>query len=162
MAKTRIQLVHGTTGRVALVRLQRDTDLVTGIIDACRQAGFKTACVQMMIGSLRSAEISWTRPSETTKRGSERTPPIKIPGPVELITGQAEICLVDEARPVYHVHGVVTDPDGKAWGGHIYTGGNPVHSTVDILITEVEGAYMKWFYDEEIDLELPVPAALEE
>lgn len=153
----RVKVVNAASGRAAVIRLQRDTDLVTGLIEACRQAEFEMACVQMMIGSLRSASISWTKPSDKTKRGSERTPACEIPGPLELITGQAEICLTDPARPVFHVHGVVTDSDGKAWGGHFFKGGNPVHSTVDVVMTEIIGAQMKWIYDEEIDLELPVP-----
>ena len=155
----RVKVVPSQSGRVAVIRLQRDTDLVEGLIEACRQAGFEMACVQMMIGSLRKASISWTKPSDKTKRGSERTPAQPVPGPVELITGQAEICLSDPKRPVFHVHGVVTDPDGKAWGGHFFLGGNPVHSTVDVVMTEIIGAQMRWQYDEEIDLELPVPFA---
>lgn len=59
--------------------------------------------------------------------------------------------------PVFHVHGVVTDADGKAWGGHFFKGGNPVHATVDIVMNEIKGGYMKWTQDDEIDLELPVP-----
>lgn len=157
MEQTRVQVIPGTVGRVALVRLRRNTDLVTGLIEACKQAGFKMASVQMMIGSLRSAEISWTKSSPLTKRGSERTKPQYIPGPVEFIAGQAQICLVDPERPVFHVHGVLTDSDGKAWGGHFFQGGNPIHSTMDVVMTEIQGAYMKWFHDEEIDLELPVP-----
>ena len=47
--------------------------------------------------------------------------------------------------------------DGKAWGGHFFKGGNPVHATVDIVMNEIKGGYMKWTQDDEIDLELPVP-----
>lgn len=155
----RIQLVKANVGKTAVIRLQRDTDLVTGLIEACRQAGFEMAAVQMMIGSLRSASISWTKPSCKTKRGSERTPLFNIPGPLELISGQAELCLTDPKRPVFHVHGVVTDSSGKAWGGHFFEQGNPVHSTVDVVMTEIQGACMQWVHDEEIDLELPVPFA---
>ncbi|CCZ46380.1 putative uncharacterized protein [Firmicutes bacterium CAG:129] len=80
-----------------------------------------------------------------------------IAGPLELISAQAEVCLTDPERPVFHVHGVVTDADGKAWGGHFFKGGNPVHATVDIVMNEIKGGYMKWTQDDEIDLELPVP-----
>lgn len=156
---TRIKVVPCETGRVVMARLQRNTDLVTGIIEVCREAGFEMAASQLIIGSLRKAEISWSRPSATTKRGSERTPAMPIAGPLELIGAQAEVCLTDPDRPVYHVHGVVTDADGKAWGGHFFKGGNPTHATVDIVMTEIKGGYMKWTMDEEIDLEIPVPYA---
>lgn len=153
----RVKVVPGESGRVAVLRLQRNTDLVTGLIEGCRKAGFEMAASQLIIGSLRSAEISWTRPSAKTKRGSERTPAMPISGPLELISAQAEICLSNPDRPVFHVHGVVTDADGKAWGGHFFQGGNPVHSTMDVVLMEIKGAYMRWTYDEEIELELPVP-----
>ena len=104
--KTRVKVVPAEAGRVAMARLQRDTDLVTGIIEVCREAGFE---------------------------------------------------MTDPERPVFHVHGVVTDADGKAWGGHFFKGGNPVHATVDIVMNEIKGGYMKWTQDDEIDLELPVP-----
>lgn len=155
--KTRVKVVPAEAGRVAMARLQRDTDLVTGIIEVCREAGFEMAASQLIIGSLRRAEISWTRPSDKTKRGSERTPAMPIAGPLELISAQAEVCLTDPERPVFHVHGVVTDADGKTWGGHFFKGGNPVHATVDIVMNEIKGGYMKWTQDDEIDLELPVP-----
>ena len=161
MAETRVKVVAAQGGRLAVVRLQRDTDLVTGLIEATRQAGFERACTQLMIGSLRSAEISWTRASAKSKRGSERTPPYHIDGPIELISGQANICLSDPDRPVFHVHAVLTDPEGKAWGGHFFQGGNPVHATVDVVLQEINGAQMRWTYDEELDFELPVAFAKE-
>lgn len=41
--KTRVKVVPAEAGRVAMARLQRDTDLVTGIIEVCREAGFEMA-----------------------------------------------------------------------------------------------------------------------
>jgi len=157
MPETRVKVIQAEAGKIAVARLQRDTDLVSGLVEVCKLAGFEMACTQIMIGSLRCAELSWTRPSDQTKRGSERTPANHVNGPIELIAGQAEICLADPSRPVFHVHVVITDPDGKVWGGHAFQGGNPVHSTVDVVLTEIKDAQMKWVHDEEIDLELPVP-----
>jgi hypothetical protein len=157
LENVRVSIVPGKTGRVVLARILRDTDLVTGIIEVCRQSQIVTGAVQMAIGSLRQAEISWAIPSDKTKRGSERTPPLPIAGPLEFITGQGMVCLADPDRPVIHFHGVVCDANGKAWGGHFFPGGNPVHSTMDIVVTEIDGARMSWEHDPEIDLELPVP-----
>ena len=56
--KARVKVVPAEAGRVAMARLQRDTDLVTGIIKVCREAGFEMAASQLIIGSLRRAEIS--------------------------------------------------------------------------------------------------------
>lgn len=157
MEKTRISLVQAKTGRVILARLQRDTDLIGGIIEICRQGGMETASIQTAIGSLRWAEISWATPSAKTKRGSERRPPLRIDGPVEFLSGQGLVCLENPEKPVIHLHGTLCDPSGRVWGGHFFPGGNPVHSTMDIVLAEMEGARMSWEYDPEIDLELPVP-----
>lgn len=162
MEKVRISVVNGKSGRVVLARIQRDTDLVTGLIEICRRSQIMTGAVKLVIGSLRQAEISWAIPSAKTKRGSERTKPKQIPGPLEFISGQGLICLADKEKPVVHFHGVVCDCEGRAWGGHFFTGGNPVHSTMDVVIAEIEGAKLSWYYDEEIDLELPVPSSLTE
>jgi len=145
------------SGRIVLARIQRNTDLLTGIIDICRKNNFRMAVVETVIGSLRSAEISWTKPSATTKRGSERTPRIPVPGPIEFISGQGIFCLADPERPVVHFHGSFCDSEGKCWAGHFFQGGNPVHSTMDVVIHELLDVKMNWVHDEEIDLELPVP-----
>ncbi len=156
MDEVRTESYAGSAGRVILARIRRKTDLLTGIIDICRKNNVKTAAVTIAIGSLINAEISWTRPSQTSKRGSERTPPLFLAGPLEFISGQGLFCL-DGDRPVVHFHGTVCDKDGKAWAGHFFQGGNPVHSTMDLVIRELKGVRMNWFYDEEIDLELAVP-----
>lgn len=157
MGQTRISIVEAKPGRVIMVRLLRDTDLVTGIIEACRQSGIVTATVQVAIGSLRRAEISWAIPSSKTQRGSERSALMTIDGPVEFLSGQGIICLADQEKPVIHFHGVLCDSKGTTWGGHFFPGGNPIHSTMDVVLAEMNGARMSWEYDPEIDLELPVP-----
>ncbi|MEW6266769.1 MAG: PPC domain-containing DNA-binding protein [Thermodesulfobacteriota bacterium] len=157
MLNTRVSTVIARKGRVVIGRILRDTDLVTGIIELCRQTGIVTGAIEIAIGSLRKADISWAIPSDKTRRGSERTAPVPIEGPLEFITGQGLVCLADLDRPVIHFHGMICDPNGRAWGGHFFPNGNPVHSTMDVVITEIEGARMDWELDPEIDLELPVP-----
>ena len=156
-AEIRTSSYPARSGRIVLARIQRNTDLLTGIIDICRKNNFRMAVVETVIGSLRSAEISWTRPSAATKRGSERTPRMPIPGPIEFISGQGIFCLADPERPVVHFHGAFCDSEGKCWAGHFFQGGNPVHSTMDVVIHELLDVKMNWVHDEEIDLELPVP-----
>ena len=157
MEQTRISLVQAKPGKMILARLMRDSDLIEGIIETCRQGGIETAAIQIAIGSLRWAELSWAVPSTKTKRGSERRPPMRVNGPVEFLSGQGIVCLENLTKPVVHLHGVLCDPSGRTWGGHFFPGGNPVHSTMDIVLNEIEGARMSWEYDPEIDLELPVP-----
>lgn len=156
MAEIRVSSFKGKTGAIVLGRIMRNTDLLTGLIEICRQNNIKTGIVEISIGSLRNAEISWAIPDPNSKRGSARTKPISIAGPLEFISGQGIICSLKD-RPVVHFHGTLVDQYGRVWAGHFFQGGNPVHSTMDIVIHELLGVGMKWYYDEEIDLELPVP-----
>lgn len=147
-------------GRVVQARIQRNTDLITGILDICKKNNFRMAIVTFCIGSLRQAQISWTVPSTKTKRGSERTAPYTIPGPIEFINGSGMFCPGDGTGcPVIHFHGSFCDSTGKTWSGHFFQGGNPVHSTMDVVVQELLDVKMDWVHDEEIDLELPVPSA---
>ncbi|MGN0837580.1 MAG: PPC domain-containing DNA-binding protein [Pyramidobacter sp.] len=142
-------------GRVVLARIRRDTDLVSGIIDVCRKSGFRMSIVEVAIGSLRQATFCWARPADT-KRGSERTPLVTIPGPIEFISGNGFVSLQDPDNPVYHFHAVFCDGEGKVEGGHFFAGGNPVHSTMDVVIQELLDVRMDKKYDEEIDIEIPI------
>lgn len=151
----RASAYQGSAGRLIQARIQRDTDLLTGIIEACRQQKVETGIIISCIGSLRRAEISWAVPADT-KRGSSRTAPVPIPGPIEFISGQGMVCALQE-RPVIHFHGTLVDQWGRAWAGHFFQGGNPVHSTMDVTIQELLGVGMQWYHDPEIDLEIPIP-----
>ena len=151
----RVSPYEGHAGRLIQARIQRDTDLLSGIIEICRQQKVKTGIILNCIGSLRKAEISWAVPANT-KRGSSRTPPVPIPGPIEFISGQGMVCALQE-RPAIHFHGTLADQWGRAWAGHFFIGGNPVHSTMDVTILELTGVHMEWFHDPEIDLEIPIP-----
>lgn len=160
MSDARVSTVVANTGRVVLARILRNTDLLTGIVEICRQNGIITGVISTAIGSLRKAEISWAIPSTKTRRGSERTVPKPIEGPLEFLMGQGLVCLANPDMPVVHLHGMACDSEGRVRGGHFFPGGSPVHSTMDVVITEIEGARMNLEYDVEIDLELPVPRAV--
>jgi uncharacterized protein len=159
---TRCTWAEAGNGRTVVARLLRDSDLVTGLIDICRQSGLRTAAIASCVGSLRQATFCWTARSDRTKRGTERTAPIVLEGPIEFLAGQGSIGLADPARPAIHLHGTLCDSTGKVWGGHFAPGGNPVHSTMDVVLTELPEADFAWSFDPEIDLEVPVPHARKE
>lgn len=92
MENIRISEVEAKVGRVIIARILRDTDLVAGLIAICRKSNIITGAIQIAIGSLRKAEISWAMPSNETKRGSIRTDPFPIEGPLEFISGQGFVC----------------------------------------------------------------------
>ena len=160
MGEVRFESYPAQPGRMVMARLKRDTDLVTGLIEICRANNIQTGLVEIAIGSLRSATICWAVPADN-KRGAHRSDPIQIPGPLEFITGQGIICLKGE-KPAIHFHGTMTDQYGRSWSGHIFPGGNPIHVTMDVAIREISGVVMRSVYDEELDVDVTVPAADEE
>lgn len=153
---TRTSSYEGKTGRVILGRVLRHSDLVSGIIEICRKHDVYMAALGIALGSLLQASLSWTRPSTLTKRGSERTELKVIEGPLEFVSAHGFVCL-NGAPSSIHVHGTVCDSEGRLWGGHFFEGGNPVHSTMDVLIFELLGVGMQKIHDPELDLTLPVP-----
>lgn len=153
--EVRVNSFETQMGRTVVARIRRDTDLVTGLIEVCRSNNIKTGVLEMAIGSLRSARFCWAVPADN-KRGARRSDLIDVDGPIEFIAGQGIIC-VDGEKPMYHIHGVLTDKDGKSWSGHFFEGGNPIHVTMDVIIREVQGVGIKGIYDEDVDVVVNVP-----
>lgn len=160
MSQLRVDTVEAQSGRVIVARLKRDTDLVEGIIEACRKNNIKMASVDVAIGSLRKATMCWVIPANN-KRGACRSDLVTIQGPLEFIVGQGMICLAGD-KPEVHFHGTITDQEGRSWSGHMFPGGNPIHVTADIVIRELKGVIMKTVYEEEIDVNVTVSAPAEE
>ena len=92
MMETRVRtdFYLGYGGRIILGRILRHTDFVGGLIDLCRKHKCVMSGVEIAIGSLIYATLSWVRPSAATKRGSERTERKKIEGPLEFILTRSE------------------------------------------------------------------------
>lgn len=155
MDEIRYESFPAVMGRVVVARLKRGTDLVSGLIEVCRAHSIETGVVEIALGSLRSATISWCVPANN-KRGARRSEPVLIPGPLEFVTGQGIICIRDGQSAV-HFHGTLADQYGRCWSGHMFPGGNPVHVTMDVVIREVCGVILRTVYDEELDVEVVVP-----
>jgi len=63
--------------------------------------------------------------------------PIELPGPIELISAHGSIFQSD-GKTALHLHGNFSDSSGKAFGGHVVAGGNPVLATLEAVIAEIE------------------------
>ena len=67
------------------------------------------------------------------------------------------ICHDAEGKRLLHVHGVVADTKGQAWGGHV-TEDNVVLLTVDVVIGELgDGIEMGRGYDPDLELMIFAP-----
>lgn len=110
----------GRLGRMAVVRLRPNLDLVTAVEDAAREAGFDHALIRSAVGSLVDASLSF----------GDRTVDHTGPG-IEILSLSGEVG-PDGAR----LRGTISKPDQSVHGGEIVRGGNPICITMEIVLQE--------------------------
>jgi uncharacterized protein len=149
MQNLRIQAVASEKGRRVVGRLLPGTDLITGIEAMCQQRHVTSAMILAVIGSLAEARMVYAVPDASGKIGIRYHDPVRIDGPLELLACQGVIGQTEEGALSVHLHGLISDPAMKVYGGHFLVGGNPVLATAEILIQESRDVRMIREQDEE-------------
>jgi predicted DNA-binding protein with PD1-like motif len=132
---------EGKTGRMIAIRLNRGTDLVQGVVDACKKYGIRSGAVTAMIGSLAGgAQLRYIALDPSAKTGAGFTDFQTIEHPTELLSGQGIIC--DNGDDLYiHLHAVLIDINGKIHGGHIQRDYKCYAlNTLEVVVQEMTGA----------------------
>lgn len=155
--ENRFVTAEGRTGRVILAKLQIGSDLVGGLVELCRQLRIPCAAVGLCFGSLSRCTLNIPGKPQPGTKGAPHGEDTVVDGPVSLIAGQGHVSLTDPQQPVVHFHAVISDTDGRVYGGHINPGGSPVASTVELVITELLGAHMARETDPELGRALCFP-----
>lgn len=150
--ETRFESVPGSAGRVISGRLLPGTDLLTGIKDFTLHHNIRAGAIMVAFGSLASGEVTW-------KEGSKPDPNMKnqrlhLEGPLSFLAGQGKVGISKEGEAFVHLHGVLSDLEGKTWGGHFHEGNNPVFSTFELVIMEIEGVRHTKVWDDESEVKL--------
>ncbi len=149
MKSTRIQSAPATRGKTVISRLLPDSDLILGIKRVCVEHQIRQASITTAIGTLSHAELVYVVPDRSSILGVKYVEPTRIEGPLELLSGQGMIGEDDQGELSVHLHGVLSGPDMKLFGGHLVENGNPVLATVEVTIQEILGIGMKRSYDRE-------------
>ena len=149
MQNLRIQAVASEKGRRVVGRLLPGTDLITGIEAMCQQHHVTSAMILAVIGSLTEAQMVYAVPDASGKIGIRYHDPVRIDGPLELLACQGVIGQAEEGALSVHLHGLISDPAMKVYGGHFLVGGNPVLATAEIIIQESRDVRMIREQDEE-------------
>lgn len=145
----------GSIKGIHLLRIPTGEDLVSSIFALCENENIQTAVLVSCVGSLKKATFQWSKFSSETLRKSIRTDPIILEGPIELLNAQGLVGIDKETqRIINHFHITLCDQEGKTYGGHITMGGNIVHSTMDVVLLEVDKIYLKTIYDPSVELNL--------
>lgn len=115
----------GSLGRIALVRIRPNEDLVTAVEDACREHRLSHAIVRSAVGSLVDAVL------ET----GDRTLEIAGPG-IEILTLGGEVRSERPGAPTADLRGTIADGKAQVYGGRFTRGANPICITVELVLQE--------------------------
>lgn len=146
-----MKIANGTINKVLVARLQRGEDVTEGIKKVCEANGVKNAVIISMIGSLYGARYTGPINDPSVKCGTGGTD-IQLEGPIEMLTGQGEICHTDDGELSIHIHATFTDSKGEAYGGHIFGEKNIVLNTLNVFVGVIDGVNMGIELDRELDI----------
>lgn len=111
----------GQLGRVAIVRLKPNEDLVGGVEAVARTQGFRHAVVRTAVGSLVDASLGY---GESGRR--------RVEGPgIEILTLMGE---VRDGRA--DLRGTISDKHANVFGGSFVAGENPICITLELVLQE--------------------------
>lgn len=119
----------GQTGRLFAIRLKPNEDMITGIEQACAEAGVKNALVRSAVGSLVDAALGY---------GEGETAGITtVEGPgIEILSLTGEVREDDEGVPRAYLQGTISDSDAKVYGGFFLKGANAICITLELVLQE--------------------------
>jgi len=116
---------EGRLGRIAVVRLRPNQDLVTGVEAACREHGIAHALVRSAVGSLVDAVLE----------AGDHT--IQVPGPgIEILTLSGEVRSDEAGHLGADLRGTIADGKAQVYGGRFRRGANPICITLELVLQE--------------------------
>lgn len=116
---------EGQLGRIAVVRLKPNEDLVSAVEAVCREHGLVHAVVRSAVGSLVDAVLD---AGKTV---------IEVPGPgIEILTLVGEVRSDDSGRPRADLRGTIADGKARVYGGRFRRGANPICITLELVLQE--------------------------
>ena len=118
------EVATGSLGRVAIIRLRPNVDLVTGVEEACVEAGFTHGIIRSAVGSLVDAQLQF----------GENTVDHQGPG-IEILSLTGEVTAEGA-----ELRGTISKPDQSVHGGLFVKGGNPICITLELVLQEWNAA----------------------
>jgi uncharacterized protein len=145
-----------------VARLLPGADLVGSIMKICRDHDISAGIVTSVMGTLQKSALHTAVRRPDLKGGIGYSDPFMIPGPLEFITGQGLLSVLESGQLFVHLHGLISDLEMRIYGGHFSPSGNPVLSTIDVSITETVGVKVPRVFDPETELVLNAPYTVED
>ena len=115
----------GSLGRIAVVRIRPNEDLVTAVEAACHEHGLAHAIVRSAVGSLVDAVLE----------AGDRTLEVAGPG-IEILTLAGEVRSDRAGAPEADLRGTIADSRAQVYGGRFKRGANPICITLELVLQE--------------------------
>ncbi len=125
-----------------IVKLEKDTDLLDSLTNYAKENNIQAAEINF-IGAVQSAKVLYF--NQEKKKYDEHI----MDQPYEVLSGIGNISLLDD-KPFVHVHVVLADSTGKAYGGHLDKGTKVW--LIEAFIHEVDSKNLVRNFDENICL----------
>ncbi|MGB9741094.1 MAG: PPC domain-containing DNA-binding protein [Candidatus Bathyarchaeia archaeon] len=137
-------MLKGKIGKIYVFRISEGEDLAEAIKKRAEENDVK-AGMFVLIGSLKEAVLGYY------KEGQYH--PIRLDGPLEIASCMGNIAVDENNETVVHAHIVVSNGEGKAFGGHLMKN-SIVGATAELVIIEVANAILRRSSDEKMKLKL--------
>ena len=125
-----------------IVKLEKDSDLLDSLTTYAEENNIQAAELNF-IGAVQSAKVLYF--NQEKKKYDEHI----MDQPYEVLSGIGNISILDN-KPFVHVHVVLADSTGKAYGGHLDKGTKVW--LIEAFIHEVESKNLVRKFDENICL----------
>lgn len=132
---------------VFVVKGDYNTDLLEQINNFCIEKNIKTGMINA-IGAVQNIRLGYF--DQNTKQYSALED-LSEKGPFEIVNCTGNVSLKDE-KPFCHLHIVVSDRDGKCFGGHLMPGVKVF--ALEFIVHSFDGAELKRGLDEITQLPL--------
>ncbi len=146
---------EGTRARLVVARIWPRTELFEGLHKICEDHQITAGCITAMHGSLIRARFVFALHGPGTKMNARYGEPVVVEGPLEFLSGSGMIGTMKEnSKTAFHIHGVLSDSEMRVYGAHLVETGNPVMSTMELLIEAFDDVAILRAFDEETDFPL--------
>jgi predicted DNA-binding protein with PD1-like motif len=135
---------EGQIGRICFFRLSKGEDLAAAIKKRAEECHIK-AGILYLIGSVKEVVLGYY------KDGQYKS--VWLDGPLEIASGMGNIAIDEKGEVVIHVHLVVSNEKGEAFGGHLMKD-SYVGVTAELVLIEALSVNLRRVLDEKTGLKL--------
>lgn len=149
----------GILDRMIYIDISPGADLIDSILEACEEHTIHSGLIVYCIGSLQYVHIESVAIDPKYPTGAGITSPMRIEGPIQVLSGQGSIALDENKKHSVHLHiSFVEGRSGTIFGGHIEQGKNPALNRLEIGIVSVQGMLLEKKFDPRTDHYHVVPS----